>query len=201
MFRKRFVIYKIINIVLFSVLTRYKVSFIENVRFTDCASWIRLPDCSKLVINRKKNNGVTFCQHDVIFNFFSRFFVSLVNFSYWSKFHVNMIPGSGAMTILFYKGWQEIWKLKAPLSEFCPVSGNWGKLEITNLVRMFLMKCYWMLQNSRVIAGTISELLRLKQEGGGWRGEGVKLFRRNVIPNLRAPHFSFKLVNVELFII
>ena len=32
------------------------------------------------------------------------FFVSLVKFSYWSKFHVNIITGSGVMTIFFYKG-------------------------------------------------------------------------------------------------
>ena len=31
-------------------------------------------------------------------------FVFLVKFSYWSKFHVNIITGSGIMTIFFYKG-------------------------------------------------------------------------------------------------
>ena len=31
-------------------------------------------------------------------------FVSLVKFSYWSKFHVNIITGSGIMTIFFQKG-------------------------------------------------------------------------------------------------
>ena len=36
-------------------------------------------------------------------NFFWRCFVSLINFSYWSKFHVSIITGSGVMTILFYK--------------------------------------------------------------------------------------------------
>ena len=36
--------------------------------------------------------------------FFWRCFVSLVRFSYWSKFHVNIITGSGIMTIFFYKG-------------------------------------------------------------------------------------------------
>ena len=34
---------------------------------------------------------------------FSRCFVSLVKFSYWSKFHVNIIAGSGVMTVFFYK--------------------------------------------------------------------------------------------------
>ena len=31
-------------------------------------------------------------------------FVSLVKLSYWSKFHVNIITGSGVMTISVYKG-------------------------------------------------------------------------------------------------
>ena len=31
-------------------------------------------------------------------------FVSPVRFSYWSKFYVNIITGSGIMTIFFYKG-------------------------------------------------------------------------------------------------
>ena len=36
--------------------------------------------------------------------FFLSCFVSLVKFSYWSKFHANIITGSGVMTIYFYKG-------------------------------------------------------------------------------------------------
>ena len=36
--------------------------------------------------------------------FFRRGFVSLVTFSYWPKFHVNIITGSGIMTIFFFKG-------------------------------------------------------------------------------------------------
>ena len=35
-------------------------------------------------------------------------FVSLVKFSYWFKFHVNIITGSGVMTIFFHKGLPEI---------------------------------------------------------------------------------------------
>ena len=30
------------------------------------------------------------------------FFVSLVSFSYWSKIHINIITGSGVMTIFLY---------------------------------------------------------------------------------------------------
>ena len=36
-------------------------------------------------------------------SFFWRGFVFLVKFSYWSKFHANIITGCGFMTIYFYK--------------------------------------------------------------------------------------------------
>ena len=39
-----------------------------------------------------------------MFKLFWIWFVSLVKFSYWSKFHVNIATGSGVMTIYFYKG-------------------------------------------------------------------------------------------------
>ena len=42
-------------------------------------------------------------KHDVNVKLFWCCFVSPVKFSYWSKFHVNIITGSGIMTILFYK--------------------------------------------------------------------------------------------------
>ena len=67
-------------------------------------SGIRPPDCSKLAKNPKNDNDVTIFRHDVNVKFFWRCFVSLVKFSYWSKIHVNIITGSGIMTIFFYKG-------------------------------------------------------------------------------------------------
>ena len=90
-------------LVLFSVFVRYKVAIDENMSFTDYVSGIRLPECSKLAINWKNDNDVTLFWHDVTVRFFWRCFVSLMNFSYWSKFHVNIITGSGVMTISFYK--------------------------------------------------------------------------------------------------
>ena len=47
---------------------------------------------------------ITIFRHDVIIKFFWRCFIFLVKFSYWSKFHVNVITVSGVMTISFYKG-------------------------------------------------------------------------------------------------
>ena len=42
-------------------------------------------------------------RNDVIVKYFDVFFVPLVKFNYWSKFHVNIITGSGVMTLSFYK--------------------------------------------------------------------------------------------------
>ena len=67
-------------------------------------SGIRPPDCSKLAENPKNDNDVTNFRHDVSVKFFWRWFVSLIKFSDCSKFHVNIITGSGIMTIFFYKG-------------------------------------------------------------------------------------------------
>ena len=66
-------------------------------------SGIRPPDCSKLVKNPKNKNDATIFRHDIIVKFFRCCFVSLVKFSYWSKFDVNIITGSGIMTIFIYK--------------------------------------------------------------------------------------------------
>ena len=41
----------------------------------------------------------------------------------------------------FIRDWPEIRKLEVPLSEFYPISGDWGKLRIPNLARIFLRKC------------------------------------------------------------
>ena len=152
------------------------VTINENVGFTDYASGIQLPDCSKLAINWKNNNNITIFRHDVIAKLFWRLFVSLIKSSYWSKFHVNIITGSGVMTTFFIRNWPEIRKLEIPKSEFFPISGDCGKLRIPNLARMSLMKFYWMLQNARFTAFTVSELLR----GGGVGG--IKLRPRSPPP-------------------
>ena len=62
------------------------------------------PDCSKLAKNPKNDNDVIVFRYDLNVKVYWRCFVFLVNFSYWSKFHVNIITGSGIMTIFFYKG-------------------------------------------------------------------------------------------------
>ena len=111
--------------------------------------------------NLKNDNDVTIFWHDVKFNFFWRCFVSVVKFSYWSKFYVNIITGSGIISFIRIDQKSEI-----PPSEFCPISGDWGELWIPNLARMSLIECYWMLQDCRVTAITVFELLRENWGGG-----------------------------------
>ena len=122
-----------------------------------------LPDCSKLAIKWENSNDVTIFQNDVIVNFFWCCFVFLVKFSYLSKSHVNIITGSGVMTISFYNRLTR--NLEIPPSEFCPISGDWGKLGVPNLVQTSLINCYWMLQNARVTSFIIAELLRENKQG------------------------------------
>ena len=60
----------------------------------------------------------------------------------------------------FIRDWPEIRKSEIPPPEFCPISGDRGKLGIKNFTRMSLIKCYWMLENASITAFTISELSR-----------------------------------------
>ena len=84
----------------------------------------------------------------------------------------SLVTGSSFMTISslvlelwqfsFIRDWPEIQKLEIPPSKFWPVS----ELEMPNLTRLYLVKWYWMLQNIRVTAFTVSELLRENQQRG-----------------------------------
>ena len=87
----------------------------------------------------------------------------------------NLVTGQNFMSISslvmelwqfsFMRDWQEILKSEIQPSEFCPISGDWGKLWVPNLARMSLTEFYWMLQNSRVTAFAVLELLRENQLG------------------------------------
>ena len=84
----------------------------------------------------------------------------------------SLVTGSSFMSISslvlelwqfsFIREWPEIQKLEIPPSKFWPIS----ELGMPNLTRLYLVKCYWMLQNIRVTAFTVSELLRENQQRG-----------------------------------
>ena len=122
--------------------------------FVDHTSRIRFPECSKLAINWENEDNATICWYDVIVQFVWLCRVSLAKFSYWSKFHVNIIHFCFlVMTILVYKGlirYPEI-----PLSDCCPVSGDGGELGIPSLTWISFMKSYWIMQNARFTAFTV----------------------------------------------
>ena len=79
----------------------------------------------------------------------------------------RLITGANFMSIsslvlelwqsLFIMDWPEIRKSEIPPSEFCPISGDWDKSGIPDLAQRSLIKCYWILQNARITAFTVSE--------------------------------------------
>ena len=127
---------------------------------------IRLPDSSKLAINWKNDNDVTIFQNDVIFKYFWRFFVSLFKFSYWSKFHVNIITVSGVMTILFYKGLTRNSEIGNTPVWILPNIWRLGWVSDTKFGTNFSNKMLLNATNARITAFTVSELLRENQQRG-----------------------------------
>ena len=86
---------------------------------TDHASGIQLPYLSKLAINWKNDNGVSFFLHDIIVNFISGpsfMSISLLALELWQ--------------FLFINDWPEIQKSEIRLPEFFLISRDWGDLGI-----------------------------------------------------------------------
>ena len=86
-------------LVIFSTFVKLKLTVNENVSFIIYASGIRLPDCSKLAINRKNYNDVTNFQ--ICIDFVWPCSISLVKFIFWPRFQVNLM--TGVTTIFVYK--------------------------------------------------------------------------------------------------
>ena len=100
------------------------------------------------------------------FFFFCLFYVavfSLANLVTDLSFISISLPILELWQFLLIKDWTEIRKLEIPLSEFYQISGGWQKSGIPNLVRLFLIKGYWMLRITIAIAVAISELLKENQ--------------------------------------
>ena len=81
----------------------------------------------------------------------------------------SLVTGPSFMSQFHY--WFVVYKglarnRKLPLSEFYPISEDWGELEIPNLAWVLRMKCSWMLQNVTVTVFIVSEVLRENQLGG-----------------------------------
>ena len=132
-----------------------------------CRLCVRNPASGLLQIIQKseKDNDITIFRHDANIKFSWRCFVSLLKFCYLSKFNVNIITGSGIMEIYFYKG-----LTRNPEIGNTPV---WVLPNIWRLGRVMDTKFgtnisnRMLLQNSRVAAFTVFELLRKNQLRGG----------------------------------
>ena len=98
-------------------------------------------------------------------SFFLRCCVWIVKFRYRPKFHVNIITGSTIMTIFLGKGSTRNPDIGNTPVWFLP---NMWRLVYNspNLAQMSLMKCYWMLENTRITAFTVSVLLKEPQLSG-----------------------------------
>ena len=94
-------------------------------------------------------------------NYFSwRCCVFPIKFSYWSKFHVNVITGSTVITIFVDKGLTRNPEIENTPIWVLPNIWKMGQVRGTVLVEMSLIKCYWMIKNASVTAFTVFELLR-----------------------------------------
>ena len=137
-------------------------------KFINDTSGIRLLGCSKLAINQKTDNDVITCRHDIILNFFVVAIFLLSSIVTGSTFMSISLLVLELWQFSFMRDWPEIRNLEITPSEFFPISEDWGELGLPNLAWMSVMKCYWMLQNSRVTAATVSELLRENQLGDNY---------------------------------
>ena len=126
---------------------------------------VRNPASGLLQIVRKLENWQW--RHNLVVNFFRCCFVSLVNFSYYTKFHVNITTGSGVMTISFYKRLTRIPEIGNTAVWVLPIIWRRGRVRNFKSGKNVYNKIYWMLQNSRVTVFTISGLLRVTPHGRG----------------------------------
>ena len=115
----------------------------------------------KLVTNRKMTITSEFAGMTSSSNFFEFVLLLLSSLVTGPSFVSTSSLVLELWQFSFRRGWPEIWKSEIALSEFCPISGDWGQLWIPNLTWLSLIEeCNWMLQNSRVTAFTVFELLR-----------------------------------------
>ena len=91
-----------------------------------------------MAINQKKDNDVTICWHDIIVNFFWSCQISLVKFSYSSKFHVNIMTGCLVMTIFVYEGLTRNSEIGNSIVWVLPNIWRLGQVRIPNLAQKSL---------------------------------------------------------------
>ena len=122
------------------------------------------PNCSKIGKRTMTSKFADMATSSIFFDVLLFLFSSLVTGPSYT-----LIPSlvMELWQFSFIRDWPEIWKSEIHPSEFCPISGYWDMLIIPSLARLSLIKCYWILQNTRVTAFTVFESLRENQQGEG----------------------------------
>ena len=124
-------------------------------------------EIGKITMTLQYDKNVTITRQDVIVRFFDVLLFLLSSLVTDPSFISILLVVLESWQFSFIRDWAETRKFKIPSSEFCPTSGDWAKLGLPNLARKCLIKCYCKLQNARITAFTVSELLRKNQQGGG----------------------------------
>ena len=102
-----------------------------------CGSEIRSPDSSKLSINWINDHDFKICGMTLFSIFFDGFLFLLSNLVTNPSFMSISSLVLDLSKFCFIRDSPETWKSDITPSEFCPISGDWGKLGIPNLTRMF----------------------------------------------------------------
>ena len=128
--------------------------------------YVRNPASGLLQIGCRLDNDsdATICRNDIIVNFFDVAMFLLSSLATRPSFISITWPVLELLQFLFITDLPEIQKSEIPPSDFCLISGDWGKLGIRNLAQMSLKRSYWILQNARVTAFTVSEILWENQQ-------------------------------------
>ena len=126
---------------IFLVFVRQMVTLTENISFACCVQNLAF---GLLQIGRKSEKWQlchifpTWRQHHIFFDVILFLLSSLVTGPRFMSISSLVL---GLWQFSFIKDWPEIQKSEIPPFEFCPISGDWGKLWIPNLERMSLIEC------------------------------------------------------------
>ena len=125
-------------------------------------------------------------------------FVSLVKFSYWSKFHVNIITGSGVMTISFHKGLTRNLEIGNAPVWILPNIWRLGRVRNTKFGTNVFNKM--LLNAAKYLGDSFYHFWVIKEnptEGGG----GVKLPQFGTQFNIRLWRINIGFVSCVLYLI
>ena len=113
-----------------------------------------------MTIYRDNDKYVTTCQHNTILRVSWLEFFFLSSLVTESSFISISSPVLKLWQCSFIRDWFEVQKSEISQFEFFLISGDWHSYGYQIKEQIFLMKCYWKLQNARVIGFMVSELLR-----------------------------------------